>query len=110
VIDAPDALGTRRPPGPPGWRRAGASLVRELAFRDFEEAMSFVEELAQAAADHLRRPDVCILDFNRVRLTIASRGGPQITLAELRLAAKVNAIVDSPRPLAVSSHRAGVTP
>jgi 4a-hydroxytetrahydrobiopterin dehydratase len=78
----------------PGWRRAGESLVRELSFRDFDDALEFVERVAAGAVDYLRRPDMCILDFNRVRLRIGNPNHSGITLAELRLAEKVNAIVD----------------
>jgi 4a-hydroxytetrahydrobiopterin dehydratase len=84
----------RRQPESRGWRLAGESLVRELSFRDFDEAVAFVERVAAAAEDHLRRPDMCILDFNRVRLTITNPNHAGITQAELRLASKVDAIVD----------------
>jgi 4a-hydroxytetrahydrobiopterin dehydratase len=84
----------RRRPTHPGWRRTGGSLVREVSFRDFDEAIAFVERVATAAEDHLRRPDMCILDFNRVRLTITNPNRAGITQAELRLAQKVNAVVE----------------
>jgi 4a-hydroxytetrahydrobiopterin dehydratase len=84
----------RRQPEHRGWRLAGESLVRELSFRDFDEAVRFVVQVASAAEDHLRRPDMCILDFNRVRLTITNPNHAGITQAELRLASKVDAIVD----------------
>ncbi|MEA2141196.1 MAG: 4a-hydroxytetrahydrobiopterin dehydratase [Solirubrobacteraceae bacterium] len=90
----PSTLAERRLSGHPGWRRSGQALIRELAFRDFEEAMTFVERVATAAEDHLRRPDMCILDFNRVRLTVANPRHAGITPAELRLVAKVNALID----------------
>ncbi len=61
----------RRQPAAPGWRRVGQSLVRELSFRDFDQAFAFLG-VAPAAEDHLRRPDMCIFDFNRVRLPIAN--------------------------------------
>lgn len=77
-----------------GWRRTGSSLVRELTFRDFDQAMAFLEEVATTAEDHLRRPDMCIFDFNRVRLTITNLNHSGITQAELRLAEKVDAIID----------------
>ncbi|HEY2142608.1 MAG TPA: 4a-hydroxytetrahydrobiopterin dehydratase [Solirubrobacteraceae bacterium] len=79
-----------------GWRRIGQSLVRELSFRDFDEALNFVERVATAAEDHLNRPDMCISNFNRVRLTIANRHHAGVTQAELRLLAKVNAIIEAP--------------
>jgi 4a-hydroxytetrahydrobiopterin dehydratase len=85
----------------PGWRRVGRTLVRELAFRDFDQALAFVEHVAVAAADHFRRPDMCILEFNRVRLTISNPHRAGITEAEHRLAAKVDVVIEA-RP---SRHR-----
>jgi 4a-hydroxytetrahydrobiopterin dehydratase len=79
----------------PGWRLVGDTLVREFAFRDFDQALAFVDRVGAAAADHQRRPDMCILEFNRVRLTIRNPHRAGITEAERRLAAKVDAAVDA---------------
>jgi 4a-hydroxytetrahydrobiopterin dehydratase len=83
----------RRQPADPGWRRVGQSLVRELSFRNFDQAFAFVQHVAHEAVDYLRRPDICIFDFNRVRLTIANPHRAELTEAELRLARKVDAIM-----------------
>jgi pterin-4a-carbinolamine dehydratase len=83
----------RRQPAPPGWRRVGKSLVRELSFRDFDDGFAFVERIANEAVDYLRRPDICIFDFNRVRLTIANPHRDGLTEAEVRLARKVDAVL-----------------
>lgn len=72
----------------------GESLVREFLFRDFSEALAFLERVAVAAQDYLRRPDMCILEFNVVRLTITNPHRAGITAAELRLAEKVDLVVD----------------
>ena len=72
----------------------GESLVREFRFRDFSEALAFLERVAVAAEDYLRRPDMCILEFNVVRLTITNPHRIGITAAELRLAEKVDLVVD----------------
>lgn len=90
----PIASGVRRQSVPPGWRRCDQALVREVPFRDFDEALAFVERVATAAEDHLRRPDICILDFNRVRLTIANPKHAGFTQAELRLLEKVEAVLE----------------
>jgi 4a-hydroxytetrahydrobiopterin dehydratase len=89
-------VAARRQLGHPGWRRAGESLVRELSFRDFDQAIAFVERVAASAEDHLRRPDMCILDFNRVRLTITNPHHAGVTDAELRLVEKVNRLIAPP--------------
>jgi 4a-hydroxytetrahydrobiopterin dehydratase len=83
------------------WERRGDGLVREVTFRDFPEAMRFVERVAEAAVDYHRRPDMCISEFNRVRLTIANRHHAGITRAEQRLASKVDDILGAHHPDAV---------
>jgi 4a-hydroxytetrahydrobiopterin dehydratase len=81
-----------------GWRREGDTLVRLLQFRDFDEALRFVERLAALANDYGRRPDVCISEFNHVRLEISNLHHAGLTLAEMRLAAKVDAVISEHHP------------
>jgi 4a-hydroxytetrahydrobiopterin dehydratase len=81
-----------------GWQREGVALVRELKMRDFDEAMSFLGRVAEMANDYGRRPDMCISEYNRVRLSISNLHHAGLTIAEIRLAAKVNAIVDEHHP------------
>ena len=92
-MSAPAVASSRRRPAPPGWRCVEESLVRDLLFRDVDQALGFVEQVAAAAEDHLRRPDMCIYEFNRVRLTIANPRHAGVTEAELRLLAKVDALI-----------------
>jgi pterin-4a-carbinolamine dehydratase len=75
-----------------GWRWRRNALIRELQFRDFDNGIAFLEEVGRRAADYSRRPDMSI-SGGRVRLTIANPHHAGITLAELRLAAKVNMVV-----------------
>jgi 4a-hydroxytetrahydrobiopterin dehydratase len=93
VASFPDSA-RRRQPVPAGWRHVGQQLIRELSFRDFDEALAFVEQVAAVAEDHLRRPDLCILEFNRVRIVIANPKHAGVTAAELRLLAKVQALLE----------------
>jgi len=76
-----------------GWRPIGDALVREIAMRDFDEAFALVASIAAGAQDHFRRPDMCISQFNRVRITVANPHRAGITRAETRLAAKVDAVI-----------------
>jgi 4a-hydroxytetrahydrobiopterin dehydratase len=84
--------------GERGWRRVGDELVRELKLRDFDEALGFVERVAQLANDYGRRPDMCISEFNHVRLSISNLHHAGFTQAEMRLAAKVNAVIEEHHP------------
>jgi pterin-4a-carbinolamine dehydratase len=76
------------------WQRDGESLVRELTLRDFDAAYGLVGRIAEGVEDHGRRPDLCITEFNKVRLTIGNPHHAGITLAEVRLAAKIDAVLD----------------
>ena len=83
----------------PRWRRDGDAIVRELQLRDFEAAFRLVERVARDAADHGRRPDMCISEYNKVRLRIENPHHAGITLAEVRLAALTDtAVGDVPAP------------
>jgi pterin-4a-carbinolamine dehydratase len=76
-----------------GWQQKGEALVRDVTMRDFDAAFGLVGRIAAAAEDHFRRPDMCISEFNRVRITIVNPHHAGITEAETRLAAKVDAVV-----------------
>jgi pterin-4a-carbinolamine dehydratase len=83
-------------PAHPGWRRVRHdALTRELRMRDFDAALALVNRLAQAAEDHLRRPDMCITEFNYVQITVANLHHAGLTEAEFRLLEKVNAVIDA---------------
>jgi pterin-4a-carbinolamine dehydratase len=77
---------------PAGWELQGQKLVREFQFRDFDDGMRLMDRIANGAVDYGRRPDMSI-SLNRVRLEISNLHHHHLTPAELRLAAKVNAVV-----------------
>jgi len=79
--------------GLPGWRVEGEALVRELKLRDFDAALRFIESVAAMANDYGRRPDMCVSEFNRVRLSIANLHHAGFTQAEMRLAEKTSAVI-----------------
>jgi pterin-4a-carbinolamine dehydratase len=81
-----------------GWRRDGDTLVRELRMRDFEQALAFVELIARAVDDYGRRPDMCIAEQNHVRMIVANPHHAGLTQAEMRLAAKVDAVLEERPP------------
>ena len=74
---------------PEGWEEVDGALEREFRFRDFAEALEFVNrvgELAEAANHH---PDVEIR-WNRVRLRWWTHVKRAITERDVELAARTN--------------------
>jgi 4a-hydroxytetrahydrobiopterin dehydratase len=74
------------------WRHEGGALVRELAFRDHDEAQAFADTIAERAEDYHRHPDL-VIALNRVRIVIENLHHAGITRAEQRLAEKVDAVL-----------------
>ena len=85
----------------PGWRTEGDSLVREIEFADFSDAVAFLERIALAVEHRPPRPDMCILSTTCVRLTIGNPEHAGLTAAEIRLAETVNRLID---PDSLESH------
>ncbi|MFL5827809.1 MAG: 4a-hydroxytetrahydrobiopterin dehydratase [Thermoleophilaceae bacterium] len=87
----------RRPSLPPSWNLAGDTLFRDLAFRSFEDGMEFIDRLAAEAVDYGRHPEMRI-SAGQVRVSIRNPNRAGLTEAELRLAQKVDAVIDDQRP------------
>jgi 4a-hydroxytetrahydrobiopterin dehydratase len=81
-----------------GWQRDGDALVRHVRLRDFDEGMRFLERVAAVANDYGRRPDMCISEFNRVRLSVSNLHHAGFTRAEMRLVEKVNEVIRDDHP------------
>jgi pterin-4a-carbinolamine dehydratase len=75
-----------------GWRQEGGALVRELAFRDHDQAREFADTIADRAEDYHRHPDL-VITLNRVRIVIENLHHAGITRAEERLAEKVDEVL-----------------
>jgi 4a-hydroxytetrahydrobiopterin dehydratase len=57
---------------PEGWNEVEGALERTFKFKDFAEAMAFVNRLAEAAESADHHPDIEI-HWNRVKLRITDR-------------------------------------
>jgi len=80
----------RRLAARPGWRREGDEIRKEFAFKDFRQAMTFVNHVADAAnaADH--HPDIDIR-YNHVTLALSTHSEGGITAKDFDMAASIDA-------------------
>jgi 4a-hydroxytetrahydrobiopterin dehydratase len=72
----------------PDWKLESGKLVRDWTFKDFIQAMAFVNrvaELAEAAGHH---PDIDIR-YNQVRLGLISHDAGGITLRDSKMAVRL---------------------
>ena len=75
-----------------GWQLKGVQISRQYTFKDFVEAMAFVNRVAELAeaADH--HPDITI-HYKRVVLTLATHSAGGLTEKDFSLAQRIDAVV-----------------
>jgi 4a-hydroxytetrahydrobiopterin dehydratase len=79
----------------PAWTLSEKQLDRELKFKNFREAMAFVNKTAGAAEEDGHHPDIFV-SYNRVRLTLSTHRVGGLSRNDFILAAKIDRILESP--------------
>ncbi len=76
-----------------GWELAkdGKRISKELAFRDFDKAMDFVNVVADLAEQEGHHPDIAI-HYNKVTLDLFTHAAGGLTENDFILASKIDAI------------------
>jgi 4a-hydroxytetrahydrobiopterin dehydratase len=74
----------------PDWKLKDGKLVREWTFRDFAEAMTFVNRIAAIAEEANHHPDIDIR-YNRVQLALISHDAGGITNRDAAMASRLTA-------------------
>jgi 4a-hydroxytetrahydrobiopterin dehydratase len=73
----------------PEWTLQQGKLVREWTFKDFVEAMTFVNRVAEIAEKAGHHPDIDVR-YNRVRLSLVSHDAGGITDRDAAMARRIN--------------------
>lgn len=74
----------------PGWERVGVPIAKEYEFKDFAQAMVFVNEVARLAEEADHHPDI-LVRYNKVRLTLSTHSAGGLTAKDEALARKIEA-------------------
>jgi len=77
----------------PRWSVKGNMLIREFRFRDFREAMDFVNNTADIANAENHHPYIEI-SYSEVRLTLTTHKIKNLSLNDFIIAAKIDRIID----------------
>jgi 4a-hydroxytetrahydrobiopterin dehydratase len=73
----------------PDWKLQGGKLVREWTFKDFVEAMQFVNRIAVLAEAAGHHPDIDVR-YNRVLLGLVSHDAGGITRRDAAMASRID--------------------
>jgi 4a-hydroxytetrahydrobiopterin dehydratase len=74
----------------PGWERAGAEIRRTYRFRDFREALAFVNRVGDLAERAGHHPDIDIR-YNVVTLALTTHDAGGLTAKDFELALSIDA-------------------
>lgn len=75
----------------PGWSVEGGALVRTYTFKDFVDAMRFVNSAADLAEQMGHHPDLDIR-YNRVKVAVTTHDADGITALDLEFASRLKII------------------
>ncbi len=75
----------------PGWLLQEKSLKKDFMFKDFNQAMAFVNGIARIADHENHHPDMCVY-YNKVQLSISTHKVNGLTRNDFILAAKISTL------------------
>jgi 4a-hydroxytetrahydrobiopterin dehydratase len=78
----------------PDWSETGGAIQRTFHFKDFVQAMKFVDAVAIAAEAAQHHPDI-LIRYNKVTLTLNTHDAGGITEKDFSLATKIDAMAPS---------------
>jgi 4a-hydroxytetrahydrobiopterin dehydratase len=81
----------RRLAGLQGWKIDGGELVKTFNFKDFREALAFVNRVGEAAEAAGHHPDIDIR-YRRVRLSLVTHDAGGLTEKDFDLATGANTL------------------
>ena len=81
--------------GPLDYDSEDKILIRETMFKDFMEAMGFLNKLAEAAEKLNHHPDMTLCEYNRVIVTTTTHDAGGITDNDIRLTQNFEEILES---------------
>lgn len=79
----------------PGWelKPDGLEITRVFKFKNFREAIAFVNKVADLAEDEGHHPDIRLYSFNKVRLNLKTHAIGGLSENDFILAAKIGQLI-----------------
>lgn len=72
-----------------GWSFENNSIQKQFQFKDFIEALSFVNEVGMEAEKMDHHPDILMYAWNKVKITISTHSDGGVTEKDFQLAQKI---------------------
>ncbi len=74
------------------WKYQNEKIEKEFEFKDFKQALSFVNKVGDIAEDVNHHPDIFLHSWNKVKISVATHDENGITSKDFDLAKKIESI------------------
>jgi len=75
-----------------GWTVNGREIQKEFTFKDFAEALRFVNRVGELAEGMEHHPDIFLFSYKKVRLTLTTHSAGGLTRLDFDLAERISRI------------------
>jgi len=75
-----------------GWLQEGNQIAKQFQFKNFAEALAFVNKVGAEAEKMDHHPDIFIHSWNKVKITISTHSEGGITQKDFQLAKKIEGL------------------
>jgi 4a-hydroxytetrahydrobiopterin dehydratase len=79
-----------------GWTDTGAAIERTFRRRDWQDAIAFVNAVAEEAERRDHHPDIEITGYRNVRFRLTSHDSGGVTMRDVRLAKRIDELAEPP--------------
>ncbi len=76
----------------PGWRLSGNAIEKEFQFRDFSQAVEFINKVADVASEMNHHPDIQLWKLTHVKINITTYCTSRLSKLDLILASRIDDI------------------
>lgn len=74
------------------WKQEKEQIIKEFSFKNFKEAIEFVNKVAVLAEKHNHHPDIQIYGYKNVRLILTTHSVGKLTDKDYKLADEIDLI------------------
>lgn len=75
-----------------GWEFNNNLIGREYEFKDFKEALGFVNKVGDKAEQMDHHPDIFLHDWNKVKITVSTHSAGGVTDNDFKLAEMIESL------------------
>ena len=75
------------------WKEQNNVLVRDFKFKDFNEAIDFVNKVSVIAENMQHHPDIFIYSYNRVKISLTTHDQGKVTDKDTKVAEMIDKLL-----------------